>query len=122
MDENGAETRLEYFGQGEIKRRIQPDGHKVEYQYDTEERLIGVTNQRGETYRLERDALGRIVREVDYWGQARQYTYDAGGHLVSSADPLDRMIAYATDPLGRILKKTLPDGFSEEFPMMPTDI
>jgi YD repeat-containing protein len=50
VDENGAETRLEYFGLGEIKRRIQPDGYAVEYHYDTEERLIGVTNQRGETY------------------------------------------------------------------------
>ena len=116
VDENGAETRLEYFGQGEIANaRIQPDGYSVQYHYDTEERLIGVTNQRGETYHLKRDALGRIVEEVDYWGQARRYAYDASGYLTSSTDPLGRTIRYATDPLGRILKKTLPDGFVETF-------
>ena len=115
VDENGADTKLEYAGLGEIARRIQPDGFSVQYHYDTEERLIGVTNQRGETYHLKRDALGRIVEEVDYWGQARRYTYDAGGYLTSSTDPLGRAIQYATDPLGRILKKTLPDGFVESF-------
>ena len=79
VDENGAETRLEYFGQGEIKRRIQPDGHAVEYHYDTEERLVGVTNQRGEHYQLIRDPLGRISEEVDYWGQGRRYAYTEAG-------------------------------------------
>ena len=56
------------MGWVKLKRRVQPDGYRVEYHYDTEERLIGVTNQRGERYDLNRDALGRIVEEVDYWG------------------------------------------------------
>ncbi len=109
VDENGAQTRLEYFGLGEIKRRIQPDGHSVEYHYDTEEQLIGVTNQRGERYELQRDALGRIIAETDYWGQTRHYGYTPAGYLTESRDPLDRLIRYKTDPLGRILKKILPD-------------
>ncbi len=37
--------------------------------YDTEEALVGIRNQRGETYRILRDALGRAIEEVDYWGQ-----------------------------------------------------
>ncbi|MDY0041231.1 MAG: DUF6531 domain-containing protein, partial [Desulforhabdus sp.] len=115
VDENGHETRLEYYGLGEIAKRLQPDGYSVQYHYDTEERLIGVTNQRGEIYHLNRDALGRIVEEVDYWGQARRYTYDASGYLTSSTDPLERTVQYATDPLGRIIKKILPDGFVESF-------
>ena len=106
-DENGAVTRLEYFGQGEIARRTQPDGHVVEYLYDTEERLTGVRNQRGELYELRRDALGRVVEEVDYWGQARRYAYDPSGYLQHSTDPLGRRIDYHCDPLGRILQKLL---------------
>jgi RHS repeat-associated protein len=115
VDELGAETRLEYFGLGEIARRIQPDGYQVEYLYDTEERLIGVRNQRGETYHLTRDPLGRIVEEIDYWGQPRRYSYDASGYLQTSVDPLGRNIKYVTDPLGRIVQKILPDGFIENF-------
>lgn len=115
VDENGAETRFEYFGQGEIGRRIQPDGYAVEFHYDTEEQLVGVTNQRGEIYCLNRDPLGRVIEEIDYWGQPCRYEYTACGHIKSAIDPLGRTISYNTDLLGRILKKTLPDGFVEEF-------
>lgn len=115
-DENGAETRLKYFGQGEIAKRIQPDGHTVSYHYDTEERLTGVTNQRGETYQLKRDELGRIVEEIDYWGQSRQYDYSACGYIQRSTDPLGRAIDFTTDPLGRILQKILPDPDGGETP------
>lgn len=115
VDENGAVTRLEYFGLGEIAKRIQADGHNVQYHYDTEERLIGVANQRGEMYHLKRDALGRIVEEVDYWGQSRSYGYDASGYIMTSTDPLGQTIQYATDPLGRIVKKLSPQGQAEEF-------
>jgi YD repeat-containing protein len=72
-------------------RGRQESEYAVEYHYDTEERLIGVTNQRGERYTLRRDALGRIVEEIDYWGQARRYAYSAAGHLKESTDPLDRL-------------------------------
>ena len=96
------------MGIGQISKRLQADGHSVEYRYDTEEQLIAVINQRGETYQLVRDALGRIVEEVDYWGQSRRYTYDAAGRLTATVDPLGQRIAFTTDKLGRITRKTLP--------------
>ncbi len=103
---------------GKIKRRIQPDNSTVEYHYDTEERLIAITNQRGEHYYLKRDPLGRIVSEVDYWGQERKYSYSAAGHLQQSIDPLGRLISYKTDPLGRILEKYLPDHVQQGKPQI----
>jgi RHS repeat-associated protein len=109
IDQNGARTRLEYVGTGQLAKRIQADGHVFQYFYDTEEQLIGLLNQRKENYLLKRDALGRIVEECDYWGQSRSYRYDAGGNLSSATDPLGRVIAYTSDRLGRITKKTLPD-------------
>ena len=109
INENGAETRLEYIGQGEIATRIEPDGHTVRYHYDTEERLIGVTNQRGETYRFKRDALGRVVEEVDYWGQSRRHDYSLATHFQRAIDPLGRVLVYRTDPLGRIIETRFPD-------------
>ena len=110
-DENGARTSFEYFGQGLIARRVQPDGHVVHYHYDTEEQLIGVSNQRGERYELRRDALGRVVEEVDYWGQATRYAFDLTGHLKQSVDPLGRSIDYTTDKLGRIRRKRFEHPF-----------
>jgi RHS repeat-associated protein len=109
VDESGGTTRFEYVGQGEVARRIEPDGQIVEYLYDAHERLIAVRNQRGELYELKRDALGRVVEEVDYWGQSRRYAFDPGGHLVTSWDALQRRIDYRTDPLGRIVAKAMAD-------------
>ncbi|MFC5474358.1 RHS repeat-associated core domain-containing protein [Paraherbaspirillum soli] len=108
-DEDGAQTRLEYFGTGQIAKRLQADGYSVQYLYDTEEQLVGVVNQRQETYRIKHDALGRVIEEVDYWGQATTFRYDAAGRLLGSCDPLGRIVSYDTDRQGRIVKKTLPD-------------
>lgn len=115
----GAVTRMEYFGQGLLAARHQPDNHSVRFKYDTEERLIGVVNQRGQTYHLVRDALGRVVKEVDYWGRARSYTYSGAGLLRDSVDPLGRVVKYKLDPLGRLLARALPDGTSEQFAYDP---
>lgn len=104
----GVQVRLQYVGIGQIGKRVQADGHSVEYRYDTEEQLVAVINQRGETYQLVRDARGRIVEEVDCWGQSRRYSYDAAGRLTATVDPLDQR-AFTTDKLGRITSKTLPD-------------
>ena len=79
------------------------------FEYDTEERLICITNQRGERYRIDRDALGRIVKEVDYWGKIRKYNYTQAGFLKEIIDPLGRISNYETDPLGRIVQKTHRD-------------
>nr|WP_329956956.1 hypothetical protein [Yersinia pseudotuberculosis] len=67
-NENGSRiTRFGYFGQGRLQSRTDPDGSLTEYLYDTEEQLIGVKNQRGETWQLKRNAEGRLIEEVDYW-------------------------------------------------------
>jgi RHS repeat-associated protein len=109
VDENGAETLLDYCGVGEVKRRIQPDGYILEYEYDTEERLIGLINQRGEKSKFTRDALGRIVEEVDFWGQKRSYSYTPHGNLTQSIDAMGRVVRYKLDPLGRMLSKAVYD-------------
>ncbi|AMP06164.1 RHS repeat-associated core domain-containing protein [Collimonas pratensis] len=108
-DENGAQTKLAYFGTGQLAKRLQADGYCVEFLYDVEERLIGVVNQRKETYQIKFDELGRIVEEIDYWGQSCTYRYDAAGRLLGSCDPLGRIISYDTDRHGRITRKALPD-------------
>ena len=97
------------MGIGQIGKRVQADVHSVKYRYDTEEQLVAVINQRGETYQLVRGARGRIVEEVEYWGQLRRYSYDAAGRLTATVDPPGQRIAFTTDKLGRITRKTLPD-------------
>jgi RHS repeat-associated protein len=114
-DRGGYVTRLEYGGLNELVKRRSPDGASVAYHYDTEERLIGVTNQRGEKYNLVRDPLGRTIEIIDFWGQSRKYQYDSSSRLLEMRDALGFITKYQTDPLGRVMSKLLPDGTKEDF-------
>ncbi|WP_211470338.1 RHS repeat-associated core domain-containing protein [Collimonas humicola] len=109
VDENQTRTRLEYFGTGQVAKRLQADGYNVQYLYDSEERLVGVVNQQQETFQIKRDALGRVEEEIDYWGQSCTYRYDAAGRPLGSSDPLGKIISYQVDRRGRIIKKILSD-------------
>jgi len=105
QDEAGRETLFTYYCQGSLQSRTDPDGSKVEYIYDTEEQLIGVSNQKGQRWHLKRDAAGRLIEEIDYWGQSRQYEYGPAGYLTRSTDPLGQVLTITCDKLGRIVKK-----------------
>lgn len=108
-------TQIRYMGLRQIAERIKPDSSSVRYEYDTEERLIGVINQRGEHFIIERDALGRVVRCIDYWKGMTHYWYNSASNLTKKIDPLNRVTLYEYDPVGRSIKKTYDDGTSDEF-------
>ncbi len=118
--EDGSETKFDYFGFNYVKKRYESSGFTVEYHYNTEEQLTGVTNQRNEFYELKRDALGRITEEVDYWGQTTKFQYDLSGIITKKTDADGREIRFSVDKLGRILCKSYgnideDDSFVEEF-------
>lgn len=108
-DPDGACRRIAYRGLYAVVQERTSDGGTILYEHDTEERLVGVRNQRGEWHRKRRDALGRIVEETDYWGRTRRYTLTLAGKLTSVTDPLGRTIAYRTDGLRRVLERNLLD-------------
>jgi RHS repeat-associated protein len=114
-DGNGGTTRIRCQGNRALAERVQADGSTLRYQYDTEERLVGVVNERGERYELVRDPLGRIIKEIDYWGNARCYEYDPSGKSVRITDALGRPTVLDLDPLGRVTKRLGHDGKMETF-------
>ena len=114
-DAAGHVTELVHAGLGELVTRRNPDGTRVRYRYDTEERLLGVENERGQRYTLERDALGRVMRATDYWGQTTEYRHAGAGPLAASVDALGRTTAYAFDAAGRLARAAYEDGTADEF-------
>jgi RHS repeat-associated protein len=115
MQHPGSDTRFDNSGRGDLHWLIHPDEKTVTYTRDTEERLVAVTNQRGETFCLHRDLLGRVVEVVDYWGQSRTYRYNPSGFLSETRDAVGNIIKYGSDRVGRLRTKLLPDGSKEEF-------
>lgn len=110
QEDGGRKTRLGYSGTGTIATCQTPDGHQLHYHYDTEEQLIGVSNQLGQRWQLKRNYLGRLAEETDYWGQTTSYHYDADGNLLRRIDPLGQILRYQYDPDANLTAKLPADG------------
>jgi RHS repeat-associated protein len=116
ISEDGSCTRFDYQGISILSCRHEPNGLKVEYLHDTEERLVGIINQNGDIYKLKRDAIGRVIEERDYWGQITKYKFDLAGMLIEKCDPLDRVTNYNFDKLGRLIRKSFEQPEKPEKP------
>ncbi|MBP2324708.1 RHS repeat-associated protein [Kibdelosporangium banguiense] len=105
IDAVGQATHVEYghfdFPTGELS----PDGTRLRYTYDTELRLIAVTNQHGLVWRYEHDAAGQLVRETDFDGRTQHYTYDSAGRLVERVNAEGQAISIAWDARGQMTQR-----------------
>ena len=68
---------------GNLKTRKE-NGRTVYFNYDTEEQLKSIVNEKGEAYRFLRDGNGSIIGEWGFDGLSRQYIRDANGQVISS--------------------------------------
>ncbi|MFD2469510.1 RHS repeat-associated core domain-containing protein [Amycolatopsis silviterrae] len=80
-DASSAITQQEVTHFDLISAEIRPDGTRLEYAYDTELRLVGVTNEHGQVWRYDYDPAGNLVRETDFGGASSTYRYNAAGEL-----------------------------------------
>jgi YD repeat-containing protein len=66
---------------------IYPFEYNTAFDYDTEGRLISITDGSGNTTTIERDASGNPTAIVSPYGQRTEFTLDANGYLASIANP-----------------------------------
>ncbi|WAL67781.1 DUF6531 domain-containing protein [Amycolatopsis cynarae] len=104
-DPMGRPTHTEYthFDLPSVERR--PDGTTLEFTYDTELRLIGVTNELGLQWRREYDPAGNLVRETDFNGRTIAYRYDAAGQLVERVNGAGEATRFTYDALGNLVER-----------------
>ncbi|MBX3657122.1 MAG: hypothetical protein KF740_01680 [Ramlibacter sp.] len=112
-----------------------PSGQATSYQYDAAQRLIGATDNRGNSVAYTLDAMGNRIREEvrdaggaiaqatsrainslnrvsaisGAVGQTTQLGYDANGEAISQTDPLNQTTRQSLDALRRPVATTLPD-------------
>jgi RHS repeat-associated protein len=105
VDAIGNVTRVVYGGFRLPTARVHPDGTRYEFGYDTELRLMTVTNPQGLVWRYDYDAAGRLRSETDFNGRTLGYIYDAAGQLVERTNGADERIRYVRDARGRVVEK-----------------
>ncbi|MEU3115935.1 DUF6531 domain-containing protein [Micromonospora chalcea] len=105
VDATGRRTIREYGAFDLVTAEIDDEGNRTEYAYDTELRLVRVTNPAGATWTYTYDPNGRMVSETDFDGRTQRYVYDAAGQLVERTDATGAVTHYAYDLLGRVVER-----------------
>ncbi|HEX8529377.1 MAG TPA: DUF6531 domain-containing protein, partial [Cytophagales bacterium] len=108
------EVRFEYAGMGRMTAREEA-GTRVEFRYDTEERLTAIRNEHGCVYAFELDERGEVVAEKGFDGLLRRYGRDEAGRVVYVERPDGRRTEYDYDDAGRIVAVRHADGTGEQY-------
>ena len=109
VDARGNTTRTEYAHFDLPVADVGPEGQRLVYGYDTELRLVSVTNEQGLVWRYTYDAAGNLTSETDFNGRTLRYTYDAAGQLVSRINGAGETTVFERDLMGRIVRRQSGD-------------
>ncbi|MEW2499924.1 RHS repeat-associated core domain-containing protein [Amycolatopsis sp. NPDC047767] len=105
-DPRGNRTRTEYAQFDLPVAETGPDGQRIEFAYDTELRLVSMTNEQGFVWRYEYDAAGNLVRETDFNGRTLTYRYDAVGDVIARTNGAGETTQLERDAMGRVVRRT----------------
>lgn len=108
------EVKFTYTILGSIASRTQ-GGHKISYEYNSEEQLISITNEKGEKYCFERDVKGNIIKETGYDNLIRSYERDYSGLVTRINRPNNRYTLYSYDKVGQMIRADYHDKSFETF-------
>ena len=109
VDARGLRTRTEYGHFDLPIADVGPDGERLTYAYDTELRLVAVTNEQGLVWRYAYDPAGNLASETDFNGRTTNYGYDAAGQLVLMGRSTGETVVLQRDVLGRITSRRAGD-------------
>lgn len=93
-----------------VTATVDATGARTTYDYDTELRLVRVTNPLGLQWRYSYDVAGRLVEETDFDGRTLSFTYDAAGQLVRTVNGAEEVTEYRYDLLGNLVERSTPSG------------
>jgi YD repeat-containing protein len=77
----------------------------TQFNYDTRDNLLSLTDANGHTTRFEYDGNNRKTKETRPLGQSTTYTYDAVGQLIEVTDAQGNTHRYSHDAAGRPVKE-----------------
>ncbi|MBD2438866.1 RHS repeat protein [Nostoc sp. FACHB-110] len=113
---NGRWLQYTYDSTGKRTKMVDQAGFTVNYNYDADDRLVGLTNASGQsliTYTY--DAVGRLSRETNGNGTYTIYKYDAASQLTEISNhaansTVNSYFRYTYDNLGRQTSVTTAEG------------
>ena len=90
---------------------------RYSFEYDTENRLIGVTDGDGNETVIERDGSGNPTSIVGVFGQRTTLNLNADGYLESITNPSNEMISIGYGDAGLLTSISSPENAAEPYEM-----
>lgn len=121
----------EYDAEGNLVRRVGPDGTAFEYTYgpfdllakvakpgggqlhltyDTEARRVAVENEVGRQWRYQYDAAGKIIQEEDFHGRVQRFFYNSAGECAKRINGAAEEIEFEWNSVGKLKRKRCSAG------------
>ncbi|MGF6095001.1 RHS repeat-associated core domain-containing protein [Pseudomonas sp. 18175] len=111
--------KYERNDQGDVTRKIDPDGHITDYSYNKYGQLIGVWYPDNSSQRLVWNERGQLVEEQLPNGGIKRYRYDDIGRQIAREDEHGALTEYQWDSVGRLVRVVLPGGLTREYSYNP---
>ncbi|MBZ5709404.1 DUF6531 domain-containing protein [Nannocystis pusilla] len=108
------EVHFTYKGTGRLASRREAD-RSIRLEYDREERLTSVIDEKGQVDRFELDAVGQVVAEIGFTGVRRTLKRDAKGRVTAIRRASGRVSEFQYDPVDRLIAAQHSDGGRETF-------
>ena len=80
--------------------------YNTSYEYDSNDNLIKITDDKGNEFKFDYDSLGRKIKLDDPDLGIWHYSYDVNGNLITQNDSKGNEITLSYDALNRIINKT----------------
>ncbi|MBF6027000.1 RHS domain-containing protein [Pseudomonas sp. P115] len=111
--------KYERNDQGDVTRKIDPEGHFTDYTYNKNGQLIGVWYPDNSSQRLVWNARGQLTEEQLPNGGIKRYRYDDIGRQIAREDEHGALTQYQWDSVGRLVRVVLPGGACREYSYNP---
>jgi RHS repeat-associated protein len=102
IDPLGHRTRYRYDPAGNLVRRTDANGQFTRYAYDEANRLVAVTAPDGAITRYAYDPNGNLVQRTDANGHATRYGYDEANRRIETRSPIGQRWTMSYDPAGNL--------------------
>jgi len=93
----------------EITEFTQGGVYKTTYEYDIQNNLTKLTDNRGNITQIFYDSIGRKLKMIDPDMGTWFYEYDILGNLTKQTDAKNQIITFLYDELNRLVNKTMAD-------------
>ena len=100
----------EYDPNGNLVRKVDPNGNPTRYEYDDSDRLVTEINALGYTTVYTYGLMNELTAMQDAEGRVTTYEYDALLRLIAVHAPEGATTRYAYDGVGNLTDETDPEG------------